>query len=387
MKRFITGTLLIALAFSAMAARAEDENADDNDNRDTGIFHVEDREVIRIEMDGMREVIREAIVAARESIHAGRDAVRSSIRSGLWSPGVFHVARSEAGETRPVNESRKAPDDVNIEIENFAGSVTIEGWNKNEIQVEGTLGEDVERLDFNVSGSSAHIEVRVPEGRNRKIKSELTIRVPTGAQLEIETITASIEVEGVTGGDTEIESISGSIKVEDGTGDVDVSSISGSIALDGHYENVEIESISGSITLRGESESVSAESMSARISAHGVTHELDAQTISGGILVEGKGLEDFSAESVSGQIQLEGSLAQDADVDVHTVSGSIRLTLDKPLEGDYYLRSFSGGIESDLGPSPERRRGPGRESDFSHGDGDASVSLESFSGRIVLQTR
>ena len=43
--------------------------------------------------------------------------------------------------------------DVKVSVENIAGSIVIQGWDKNEVQLTGELGDSVEELKTNVSQS------------------------------------------------------------------------------------------------------------------------------------------------------------------------------------------------------------------------------------------
>ena len=57
------------------------------------------------------------------------------------------------------------------------------------------------------------------------------------------------------------------------------------------------------------------------------------------------------------------------------------------FSADYEIETFSGTIDTDFGPRPDRGSLLGTELEFSVGSGDADVSLSSFSGRIRLRER
>src|SRR5579862_7702084 len=64
-----------------------------------------------------------------------------------------------SGDSRTVNETRNAKPDAEIRIENLAGTLHIKAWDKNQVNVSGRLGSDVERLE--ITGEGADIEIRV----------------------------------------------------------------------------------------------------------------------------------------------------------------------------------------------------------------------------------
>jgi DUF4097 and DUF4098 domain-containing protein YvlB len=147
-----------------------------------------------------------------------------------------------------------------VSIENLTGSVKITGWERSQVRVTGTLGEDVEELEIDHDENEVHIEVEVDEddmGRNQKIESHLEISVPWSADLEVETLTASIEVSDVAG-ELELASTSADITVTGAPSAVEAESVSGSITVSGQGTLVEVESVSGDVTVRGAGEMIEA---------------------------------------------------------------------------------------------------------------------------------
>ena len=108
-----------------------------------------------------------------------------------------------------VAEHCPAAADAIVEIDNFAGSIEIKGWDRSRVEVRGTLARDAERLEL--SGSERRISVRVvvSEERAQDVDSELVIRVPVGSSLRVETVSASVSVHEVHGRH-ELNTVSGS---------------------------------------------------------------------------------------------------------------------------------------------------------------------------------
>jgi len=52
----------------------------------------------------------------------------------------------------PISERAPADATGHVEISNTAGSVEVSGWARNEVEVTGTLGDGVERLEFSRAG-------------------------------------------------------------------------------------------------------------------------------------------------------------------------------------------------------------------------------------------
>ena len=64
------------------------------------------------------------------------------------------LAQTAINETRPLDARGR------VDISNIKGRIEVRGWERNEVQVTGTLGKGVERLDIESSGGQVSIEVR-----------------------------------------------------------------------------------------------------------------------------------------------------------------------------------------------------------------------------------
>ena len=305
-----------------------------------------------------------------------------------------------------VDLTKAALPDGQVDIENVAGSVEVIGWDRPEIRVHGTLGEDVERLKFDVVDRRTEVKVIVPKRKKRHIESYLTIHVPQGSRLDVETVSAGIDVDNVQGDQLDIESVSGRIDMDNVQGDqlniesvsgrvrvaqtrgeIDAESVSGSITLSDTRGPVNVETVSGKVVVSGTPPSVDAQSVSGRIEIEGVTESIETETVSGRVNVTSGTLEKCRMESVSGALEFAGALRAHGKLAANTISGSVTLAFTEPVSGAFDVRSFSGRIECDFGPSAVRtsKWGPGSELRFSTPDGTARVSVETFTGSVRIR--
>ena len=51
-----------------------------------------------------------------------------------------------------------------MEIDNVAGLIDVQGWDKSEVAVTGTIGKDVERVDVTGDSNRTSIRVMLPKG-------------------------------------------------------------------------------------------------------------------------------------------------------------------------------------------------------------------------------
>lgn len=273
-----------------------------------------------------------------------------------------------AGES--VDRTIVVSDDVSIEIENVAGSVEVEAWDRSEVRIVAELGDDTGGLIIETEGGGIRIEVEVPEHtgrwRGRDIDAMVKVWVPAGASVGVETISAEIEVHGVNGA-------------------IDLESVSGSIRADGEPSSAELSTVSGSIELSGNGTSVDAETVSGRVRLEGVAGRLEVSTVSGGIKVNASSIERADFESISGSIEFRGALDKGARLDASSHSGNVELFLPSSTAASFEVETFAGDIRCDFGGEVRRtsRYAPGRELYHSTGS-EAKVTVETFSGNVYV---
>lgn len=270
---------------------------------------------------------------------------------------------------KPVDETRAANPDARISIENVAGSVRVTGWDGNEVHVTGTVGDATEGLSVTGGPDHLSIEVEIPRGNHGgDVSADLEIQVPAGCQLEVETVSASIDA-------TEL------------SGRAELSSVSGSITLAGRPSGADVETVSGAIQIRGSGTPVDVESVSGSITLTGVAGQVDVSTVDGSIAVTSEEIRRGDFEAVSGDIRISGALAADAHLDIEGHSSSITLAVPSGTSARFDVTTFSGDIDNGLGPAAESAGGyaPGKSLEFTLGSGSAEVSIETFSGNVVLK--
>lgn len=254
-----------------------------------------------------------------------------------------------AAAQQQVEDTRAASPDVRIEIDEIiVGSIVITGWDQNEFSLTGSIGADVD--EFYVEGGPDYIEVGADfddwdedddreDGRRRwrgrdhnDVDINLEIRVPRGASVEIDGVTASISVSGVDGS-IELESVTGNIEYEGNAGVLDLANVT------------------GSITARAPN------------------------------VAEG----DF--ESVNGNITFVGSFQPNAELDFENVNGNIDLTLPADVSASFDIETMMGDIANDFGPEARSssRWVPSKELSFRAGSGSAEISIETLQGSIYLR--
>lgn len=270
-----------------------------------------------------------------------------------------------------VDEHHPANPQGSVEIDNVAGSIDVQGWDKSEVAVTGTIGKDVERVDVHGDGNRTSVRVLLPSGswHMRDGEAHLVVHVPAGSSVSTSLVSSELKVSGVHGA-LDLRSVSGTISGEGG-GDVRLDDVSGDIHFTANAaRRIEAKAISGDITLTGGDSDIEATTVSgdARLTLGTVSHA--------------------RFKTVSGSISASLAPARDMQIDGESVSGDITLTFASEPAADYDVRALSGDIENCFGPKPtEPRYGPGKRLSFKTGDSSARVHLSTNSGDVKLCTK
>lgn len=281
------------------------------------------------------------------------------------------LVASPALAERAVDESREARPDARITLNAVTGEYRIVGTDESRLEITGTLGEDVEELLIEGGAEAWDIDVKARQshGRNSWSTSRLTINVPRGVELDVNTVSASAELQGLDGAWTRVNTVSGGVSLNNvRPGRLSLESVSGTLSLDagGRSEN-RLKTVSGNIR---------AEDISGRI---------QAGTVSGNVDITATAVEDMEMETVSGRIETVFEPLERASLRFSSHSGDLRLKMPEDTPLDFRANTFSGRIRNDFGGEIEEMRGPGRRMEVRQGGGTVHIEAKSFSGGIYLE--
>jgi DUF4097 and DUF4098 domain-containing protein YvlB len=101
--------------------------------------------------------------------------------------------------------------------------------------------------------------------------------------------------------------------------------------------------------------------------------------VSGNCVLEGGGFNEIEMRAVSGDVRFIGGISGQGTFDLKTHSGDVELQLPAATNADFELRSFSGLLQTNHGPSQARSA-----LDFRTGSGGAKVHANTFSGDVRI---
>lgn len=277
----------------------------------------------------------------------------------------------------PINQTHALDADAELTVRNVSGAIIVHTWDRNEVRITGSLGNNVRKLQVDGDTHELEIAVKGPDDNNSGWldwgndssmgPTTLKLTVPKSVNLKLHTVSARIAADGIKGGEIDAESVSGNITIKAHSPDIDIESVSGDVRFSGSARDIEITTVSGDIR------------------AGQAGHEANTQSVSGDIHLNGDALHDVSMESVSGDLFFDGTLTADAKADLHSMSGDIHLTLAQPPQATLKATTFSGDIRSPWGNVNEPEYGPGAKLDTRIGSGAAHITLKTFSGDVDIR--
>jgi DUF4097 and DUF4098 domain-containing protein YvlB len=292
----------------------------------------------------------------------------------LLSTTLLLVLAAPVFAATPINQTRPLSATGHLQIDNVKGRIQVRAWDRNEVKIEGSLGAGVENLEIDGDSNNLSIKVRYPKnggwGRDKSEPTDLLLTVPRKAELEMDSVSANVDVQGIAPASLSIDSVSGDVLVVAEPGNFSANSVSGKLDLTINSASVDVQSVSGNIVLRGR--------MGGKINASNVSGGID-------IAVNGERIRKLSTDTVSGNTKIRTALTGNGKLNVESVSGSVMVALPKDLSARVTAETFSGNLRI---PGVEAKRpkyGPGANVDTRYGNGDGQVSISTFSGNAELR--
>ena len=295
---------------------------------------------------------------------------RSMNRVLRWSCGMAIVLPLAAWAADDIDSTHEIPGDGLVQVENLAGSVEFSTWERNEVQLRGKVGDDVEEVKIETTSNGIRIHVQNRKNQRRIDSTHLHLKVPERASIEAESVSADLKVSGSKGDSIRLETVSGDVEISAESRKVDIASVSGDVEFDGAADRITAESVSGDVTLVG------------------VKNEVEASTVSGDIALEGGRIESGRFETVSGEMNLMLELSDGGRLNCDSMSGDISLRLPAAQEASFSAQSFSGKITTEFGDPRQHSKSPsGSILKAQAGDNGARIRLETFSGDVSIRAR
>lgn len=268
-----------------------------------------------------------------------------------------------------------------------SGDVTVKGWDRSEVKV---VASSVTRLELQGGGMNPPQRVQVAASNMTKsapqeppltgvcrANTDLEINVPRGATVEIKN----------RNGDTDVSEVA----------EARINNTNGDISLNKITRGVEAKTLSGDVTITDSSGRINLMSASGDVEATNIRaveagDDFKAHSTSGDINLDDIAQARLSANTTSGTITMTGVLAQRGSYELNTFSGDVVLNI--PSNSSFRLdaRSPQGEIKTDFAIKSASDNDPqnlleGHVLTGTVGTGDATLTIQTFSGSVRLQKR
>ena len=141
--------------------------------------------------------------------------------------------------TKEFNQSYPLQPGGSFELQNVNGTVEVQGWDRNEVEVHAVKTtkqkeSDLERvtIDVDAKPDAVSITTRYPQNEGVEVAVEYTIHVPRGAHLEhIGTVNGMLRIVGVEAVE-DLHTVNGNIEVFEAGGSVHAHTTNGNVHLE-----------------------------------------------------------------------------------------------------------------------------------------------------------
>jgi DUF4097 and DUF4098 domain-containing protein YvlB len=254
---------------------------------------------------------------------------------------------------------------VRVQVQNFAGSIHVRGWDRNAVRV---VASESRRDEVRVQGGEAALSISTVSRSGVPAPLDYEITVPTRASLDIAGTYTEISIEAVRGS-VSATTVQGAVTLRGGDGVISLKSVEGSVTVEGATGRIEVNGVNKGITLRN------------------VNGDIAAETVNGSIVLDGIESADVEAETVNGGVTYVGTIRDRGRYRFGSHSGTIVVSVPETANATVAAVTYQGRFSSRFelpSAASDSSPGPRRRASFALGNGSARIEAESFQGSIIL---
>ncbi|MDP2036820.1 MAG: hypothetical protein Q8L04_05515 [Ignavibacteria bacterium] len=287
---------------------------------------------------------------------------------------AFRYAGHTGDDTKKINKEFNVKPGGKIILDlNTGGSIQIEGWEKDVVNVVAKInGDDAEDVEFTIDQNGNDVNVTSKyktKKRSRSADVNLFVNVPKKYNVEYETMGGTVSISNAEGS-FEGQTMGGEIKLSSLKGKVEMKTMGGSINirncdLDGKVKTmggaIDVDDLVGTVDLSTMGGSIKQKNVLSRNSDDG--KEVTISTMGGEINVD-EAMNGTKVKTMGGEITVNKAAKF---VEAETMGGNIEI---REIDGRVKAITMGGNIEVKMVGDPEK--------------GDREVYLKSMGGDIYL---
>lgn len=152
--------------------------------------------------------------------------------AAVWAVPSYAISKD-------FNQSYPLQPGGTFEVQNVNGTVDVQGWDRNEVEVHAVKTAkqreaDLERVTIDVDArpDSVSITTRYPQNEGVEVAVEYTIHVPHGARVEhIGTVNGTLRISGLENVE-DLHTVNGNIEVFEAGGNIHAHTTNGNVHLE-----------------------------------------------------------------------------------------------------------------------------------------------------------
>ncbi len=263
--------------------------------------------------------------------------------------GMTHGDAMHA-QNKPIDKPLRAfsaSPEVSMRVYVPAGRVRIMTWNRDSVQVTGSVGAASSMFG---GGDRDHVKFGVEPvrtGDTAMASADLLVMVPRKARLWVKMTNGVIDADG-NAGELELYAVGGSISVRRASGVVSVESIDATVTIESSSGDLRVRGSKAPITLRNVSGTATVATVSGRVSVVGAAPECRVETIGGDIMFDASSLRGVTAElqTHAGAMYIDVKGARMPLLELSSRTGRVQqpTTRGSVKEGRIVARTFKGAI-------------------------------------------
>lgn len=294
-----------------------------------------------------------------------------------------------AGEL--VDQTIDVPENNKIFIENDQGKITLKGWDKQQMQVSGTIDERAEGYIFrNKSGGRTEFVVEMPHRyQNKNSKgSNLTIYVPKNNLVNIESVNADMDIAALSSGIV-LDTVNGDIDIQDVEGRISLDTVNGDIKSANLNGRIHIETVNGDVNDTNSQGEIRFEAVNGDLKSTTKSQDVRIETVNGDVEINAETIKNLDITTVGGEVKVTmEALTSGANIQAESVNGDIVLKLPQDLSAAIEINAHAGGkIRNGLSKDKPKKAkyGPSSALEFQLKGGDVDIEIDTVNGRIELK--
>jgi DUF4097 and DUF4098 domain-containing protein YvlB len=268
--------------------------------------------------------------------------------------GVFGVLPVDLGglttsESARLERTFEVGESPSLQIDNFAGSVTVVAGARGEISVvavkKASPGANLDRIEVQITERQGGLVIQTKKPATLGNASvNLEVMTPDDTRLDVHNGAGSVSVQGLHS-EVQVDTGTGSVHLHNVSGQIDAHSGAGSIEVQDAEGTLKVDTGTGSVTLTVVAGEIDAHSGAGSIKVRdGRGQDVRLDTGSGSVDYDGSLQGDCRFESGAGSITLRLPADLNMNVEMHTGAGTIEVGF--PVDGRVTKREVEGTIGS-----------------------------------------